>query len=122
MYLIYISEEREKGLAFNIFMCFSTSPFPLFSACVFSLAVVLKDDDEDRSRPGFSYEKRDKSVFMRRNEKGIVDDVMLTQNKNGHKAVKVRVRSVRVPQVRDQKRVGRQGSGGDGVAAAVGSL
>lgn len=73
----------------------------------------LADNDDARSIPGLNYEKKDKSICMRRNEKGIVDDVMLTQ-RNGIRMVKVRVRSVRVPQIGDKfaSRHGQKGTNG----------
>lgn len=46
--------------------------------------------------------KRDKSTMQRHNEEAVVDMVLHTRTREGNRAVKVRTRSIRIPQVGDK--------------------
>ncbi len=56
----------------------------------------------NRNRHGSDFKKRDVSTSMRPNEAGVVDRVLLTTNSDGFKYTKVKMRSIRIPEIGDK--------------------
>ncbi|GJJ09697.1 DNA-dependent RNA polymerase II [Clathrus columnatus] len=72
----------------------------------------IPPESEELGQKTSSHTRRDVSTPLKSTESGIVDQVLITTGNDGHRFVKVRVRSTRIPQVGDKfaSRHGQKGT------------
>jgi DNA-directed RNA polymerase II subunit RPB2 len=64
--------------------------------------IPIPEDSTEMGQRTAMHTKRDASKPLKSTENGIVDQVMVSTNEDGFKFVKVRVRSIRIPQMGDK--------------------
>jgi hypothetical protein len=100
-------KEKTKGFSYGNYHKLDTDGIVAPGTKAFENDIIIgkvtpilggNDNDFGVSEPQY----KDASTGMRSNETGIVDKVLLSTNSDGYKFTKVRVRSVRVPQIGDK--------------------
>ena len=76
--------------------------------------IMVPSDNLDKNTFDVKPKHKDASLRSRRAEKGFVDAIILSENHSGDKFAKVRVRSIRIPQIGDKfaSRHGQKGTCG----------